>query len=50
MNHPLLDVLIETAPLQLDRLYDLPRNENTEELIAIQQERLLRLLAEAQKN
>ncbi len=50
MDQPLLDLLIETAQLHLERMQALPRGEKAEELIAIQKERLLRLVAEAQKN
>ncbi len=49
MDQPLLDLLIETAQLHLERLQALPRGETAEELIAIQQERRLRVIAEQKR-
>ena len=43
-------MLIETAQRHLRRLQALPRDEEAEELIAIQQERLPCLIAEARRN
>jgi hypothetical protein len=50
MDRDLLDVLIETTQLQLERLRALPKNEAAEDLITIEQERRLGILAGEQRN